>query len=411
MNRLLALFALVLVGACDAESAPAPSVAAVDAGSDASPGDGGLTSDATVNVDASPKADGAPPAPPAIRFVGRFDTRDPAGPRCSFSGCRIIADYTGTDVSVRLAETPGITGSSELDVVVDGVVLPQKLSPTAGAADYALTTGLAPGPHQIELYRRTEASDGVTQFLGFSYGGGGRLLAPRPAPTRRIEIVGDSTTTGYGVEGAGPTCPDPGYSAKYKNFRKAFGARLGARFGADVVAVSYSGKGLTQNLYRPDTLLLPTLYRRALADDPASTWSFPAGTAPDAVFLMVGANDFTIGVPVDNGPASYADFEAAYKAFVADIRSKYPVAHVWCLVSPGVSDAFPVGRNMRSNIRNAAAATVAARAAAGDARVYLYELPEAEASDKTACDYHPNAALHQRMADTLAPLVTSKLGW
>ena len=68
----------------------------------------------------------------------------------------------------RLSETPGITGSSELDVVVDGVVLPQKLSPTAGAADYPLTTGLAPGPHQIELYRRTEASDGVTQFLGFS---------------------------------------------------------------------------------------------------------------------------------------------------------------------------------------------------------------------------------------------------
>ncbi|NOU30864.1 MAG: hypothetical protein HOO96_23450, partial [Polyangiaceae bacterium] len=183
------------------------------------------------------------------------------------------------------------------------------------------------------------------------------------------------------------------------------------RFGADVVAVNYSGKGLTQNLYRPDTLLLPTLYHRALADDPASTWSSPAGTAPDAVFLMVGANDFTIGVPVDNGPASYADFEAAYKAFVADIRSTYPAAHVWCLVSPGVSDAFPVGRNMRSNIRNAAAATVAARAAAGDGRVYLYELPEAEASDKTACDYHPNAALHQRMADTLAPLVTSKLGW
>ncbi|NOU32776.1 MAG: hypothetical protein HOO96_33135, partial [Polyangiaceae bacterium] len=280
MKRLVALFALLLVGACDAESAP-PSVTAVsDAGVDAGADDAGLAPDVGPVHDAGPPSDAAPPALPAIRFVGRFDTRDPAGPRCSFSGCRIIAEYTGTDVTVRLSETPAITASSELDVVVDGVVLPQKLSPTAGAADYALTSGLAPGPHQIELYRRTEASDGVTQFLGFSYGGGGRLLGPRPAPTRRIEIVGDSTTTGYGVEGAGPTCPDPGYSAKYKNFRKAFGARLGARFGADVVAVNYSGKGLTQNLYRPDTLLLPTLYHRALADDPASTWSSPAGTAP-----------------------------------------------------------------------------------------------------------------------------------
>jgi lysophospholipase L1-like esterase len=357
--------------------------------------------------DAGPDAQAAP----ALRFVGRFDTRDPAGPRCAFSGCRIIAYYTGTDVSVRLAETPGITGSSEFDVVIDGVVQPQKLSPTAGAQDYVLATGLPAGTHEVELYRRTEASDGVTQFLGFTYGGGGRLLAPRPAPVRRIEIVGDSTTTGYGVEGAGPTCPDPGYSAKYKNFRKAFGARLGARFGADVQTANFSGKGLTQNLYRPDTLLLPTQYQRALPDDAASLWSFPATNLADAVFLMVGANDFTFGVPVDNGPANYTDFENAYKAFVGNIRTRYPLAHMFLLVSPGVSDFFPVGRNMRSNIRNAATAAMAARAALGDTRVYLHEFAEADASEKTACDYHPNAALHQKMADELAPLVTTKLGW
>ena len=33
--------------------------------------------------------------------MGRFDTADPAGPKCSWPGCRIIARFEGTRVSVR----------------------------------------------------------------------------------------------------------------------------------------------------------------------------------------------------------------------------------------------------------------------------------------------------------------------
>src|SRR5438552_18817826 len=46
-------------------------------------------------------ADPGPTGPPAISFIGRFDTRDPAGPKAAWPGSRIVIRFEGTDLSVR----------------------------------------------------------------------------------------------------------------------------------------------------------------------------------------------------------------------------------------------------------------------------------------------------------------------
>src|SRR5688500_11954380 len=83
-----------------------------------------------------------------VRFVGRVDTSDPNSPRFAWSGSGLVARFDGTFLAVRLG------GGQEYTVVVDGVVGP-KLVPTGGFD--LLAQGLAPGVHQVELYRRTEA--------------------------------------------------------------------------------------------------------------------------------------------------------------------------------------------------------------------------------------------------------------
>lgn len=91
---------------------------------------------------------------------------------------------------------------------------------------------------QFSLPFRSEAQNGTTQFLGYDFGGG-VLLAPPARKARRLEIIGDSVSSGYGVEGVGlgPTCPGPNYAARYENFRVSMGGPyLPARSGRPVRA-------------------------------------------------------------------------------------------------------------------------------------------------------------------------------
>jgi hypothetical protein len=145
------------------------------------------------------------PTDSGVRFVGRIDTRQAGSTRFAWSGSGILFRFNGTEASVRLNDN----GGRFFTVLVDGQ---QKanLETSSGARAYPVATGLAPGDHEVRLYRRTEASQGVTSFLGVELNGG-TLLAPPPAPERRIELIGDSISCGYGnggpIRAASPRTP------------------------------------------------------------------------------------------------------------------------------------------------------------------------------------------------------------
>jgi hypothetical protein len=359
-----------------------------------------------------------PSGPPAVQFLGRFDTRDPAGPKTSWPGEQIIARFNGAEVSVTLNEidysweegTP-----SYWDVTIDGTLNPQPLILKAGSNVYALATGLATGTtHQVELYRRTEAQNGLTQFLGFDFGADGALQSPPGRKTRRIEVIGDSQSAGFGIVGSsvGPSCPPPvEWSSYWQNYRQAWPVDLGTDLNAEVNGTVYSGKGVYINIWRDDTDTMPLLFNRADPIDPNSTWDFTQYT-PEAVLIMMGGNDFAIGQPQETtGPATLQEFTDAYTKFVTDIRSKYAAAHIFLVTSPSVSDDEPAGHRTRTNVMAGIAATVRARAAAGDAKVYAVTPPVGVASELTACDGHGTPAFHQRLADQLATEVKKATGW
>lgn len=351
------------------------------------------------------------PGGPALRFVGRFDTRDAAGPICGWPGCRIIANFHGTAVNARLEERVDSWmqgGPSEWDVMIDGVLEP-KLVLALGAHDYVLASALPDGPHRVELYRRSETQTGYTQFLGYDFDGGTLLPPPLPAP-HRIEFVGDSQPAAFGIEGVGPDCPGPDWAAQYENFHRSLSARLGEILDADLHGTIYSGKGFVRNISRPDTDTMPIIYPRANPVDPTSVWDF-SRFVPDVIVVMMGGNDFAIGQPVDDGPAPLADFTAAVHAMVATFRVHSPQAHVFLALSPSVSDASPPTTMSRTNLKIAFDAIASERAAAGDARVYSVAPPVAAESELTGCDGHGNAAYHERVARQLAVMVKAHTAW
>lgn len=420
---LCLLPSIVLAAACDGDATPdtssttSPNQPAAASDAAEATRDGGSAAPTAAGGDGSPAPsippEPAPSGPPRVDFIGRFDTRDPAGPRCAWPGCRIVARFEGTSVSARLSEITQswmAGGPSEWDVAIDGQWKP-KLVMAAGPKDYVLATGLPTGVHTVELYKRSEAQNGATQFLGYDFGDG-KLLAPPVRKARRLEIIGDSQPAAFGVEGVGqgPMCPGLNYAAQWQNFRRSFGARLGEGLDAEVYGTVYSGKGMFKNIWHPDTVTMPMLFPRALPTDASSTWDFSAWV-PDVVVIMIGGNDFAVGQPVDEGAATLAEFTDAYDAFVVGVRGRYAAAHVFLVTSPSVSDEQPADRYSRTNVMAGIEGVRARRNGAGDAKVYAVTPPPALPSELTGCEGHGSPEFHQRVANDLAPIIRSKTGW
>jgi lysophospholipase L1-like esterase len=371
--------------------------------------------DAGADHDAASEEDAGPPA---VGIVGRVDTRDQLGPRAAWPGVTLRARFEGAKVEVTLDESFAgwMSGApSEWSVVVDGVTQP-KLVTKAGVHTYSLATNLGGGPHTVELVRRSEAQNGVTQFRGFGFGQGGVLLPPPLRAKRRIEVIGDSSVTGYGVEGvgyAGNDCPGVDHAARWQDFGLAWGSVVARAFQAEVHATAYSGKGLVRNIWRPDTDALAALYWRANPLDSTSNWSTNS-FVPDVIATMFGANDFAVGQPDEsgaNGPATLTQFQTAYRDFVGALRAAYPDAHLFLGISPTVSDAFPTGRTVRTNLVSTATLVAGERATAGDLRVHVFQPGVATGAEATGCGGHATGALHARIAGELAALIRAKLGW
>lgn len=397
---------LALVAACAADQdSPGAKVDPVVAAGEPGP------STAPVPKPDAPAPAPEDPGPPAVRYVGRFDTRDAAGPIAAWPGARVIARFSGTEVSVELDERveSWMDGSpSEWDVILDGK-LGDKLVTRPGRARYTLAKDLAKGTHEVELYRRSEAQNGVTQILGFDFGGGA-LLPPPLRKARRVEIVGDSQSTGFGVEGRGYAdldCPGPDHASRWQSFRRAWGARLGESLGAEVHAAAFSGKGMVKNIWRPDREAMPEVFLRANPLDPSSTWDFKAW-APHAVVVMIGGNDFAEGQPDEGGAnraATAAEFTAAYRTFVSMLLGAHPGVKVFLATSPSARDEG--GRAARTRI----AQTIATVAGEHPGDVVDATPAVAPPTELDGCNGHGNDAFHTRVAAEIGEKVRARLGW
>jgi Carbohydrate esterase 2 N-terminal len=371
-------------------------------GADASGPDAALP-DASVDaaaLDAAADADLG--MAPAVRYVGRFDESDPSGPTVAWPGARAIVRFEGTALEATLKEAGGGPGGTTyLDVLVDGVLRTPPLVLPQGTQAYALATGLAAGVHVVEVVKRTEANLGSVQFRGFSYPGGGRLLAPLPAPSRRIELMGNSAIDGFGVDGMGPECAGGNAPPETSNARKSAGYIASARLGADFVLLGASGKGVSINITMGDPETFPLLFERTLPNDPASRWT-PSKFIPDA-FVLVPSN-----LDID---LSDAALNAAYENFILKVRAAYPSAHLFLTVSAYSTDDYPANAMTRTRLVQMTSAIAARRAAAGDAKVYANAMTVYTDAQLTGCAYHPGPALHMQMAGELEGFIRTRLGW
>jgi lysophospholipase L1-like esterase len=363
----------------DDDAGPQPSADAADTSS---------LPDSVVPIDTAPVL--IQESEPGVRLVGRFDRANPPQPSFGWSGSTMIARFQGTGASLRIDGSPNL-----FTVVVDGMVAPV-LSVASGVTQYTLASDLPPGLHDVVVSRRTEGNQGESRLLGLDVLDG-ELLAPPAHPDRRIEIYGDSITAGYGMDGAGPSCP---WSAATENHYLTYAAIAARELGADLHTIAWSGIGMYRNYgsAAPSPDAMPAVYARTLPTQEGSTWDF-ATWQPHVVVINLGTND----VSTQGDPGS--PFRTAYLDFVRALRERYPNTFFVLAIGPMLEGS------QFTAIKNHLQAVINTRAGEGDDRMSYLQFPVQLASDGYGCDYHPSAKTNAKMAPLLVAELRARLSW
>jgi lysophospholipase L1-like esterase len=343
-----------------------------------------------------------PPDASELRFSGRVDRSAPEGPRFAWSGTSLTVRFTGTSLGLRLRELPkkGEGGPNRFRVSVDGQPW-RDLYLDWVPVLYRVAEGLPPGEHVLRLEKETEALVGEVQLLGLVLDPGARVLPAPPAPSRRLEFIGDSGLTGFGIEGKDVKC---GFSPETQRASLTWPLLTAQALEAEAFLLAVSGKGVAVNYNDDPTPSMAQLYERTLPDREDSRWDFQAWQ-PDAVLIQLGSNDFWKRHP------GTARFRGAYEGLVRSIRARYPQAPIVCLLGPGLFDDWPPGVHARASLRALLSDMVEALRQEGETRVHLVEVPVRAREEGIGCQWHPSARTHQRVAGQLTALLRELLGW
>ena len=327
-----------------------------------------------------------------VSYVGRWDMSDAVAPGCQWpaTGIRLRVENT-SELTANFDET----GKDLWQVAVDGKPT-QVLALQAGAHDYPIN--LPPLPpaigrpivHTVELVKRTEAFVGTTRFRGFDLVGQGPLP---PAPVkRRIEVVGDSITCGYGNEGANQ---NEHFKPETENAYMSYASIAARTVNADVSIVAWSGRKLW-----PDNTM-PEIYDRILPTQPSPIYRFE-GQAPQAVVINLATNDFGRANPDEE------KWTGAYEGFIKRIWSHYPHSQIYCATGSMMSDGFPPQRKALSTLVGYLQRMIARM---NDPRVHLIQFDQQKMEDGLGSDWHPSVKTDGIMGAKLAESLKRDLGW
>ncbi|CAG9951546.1 unnamed protein product [Clonostachys rosea f. rosea IK726] len=321
----------------------------------------------------------------AVRFLGRVD---PEKRELTWPGTGVLFTFTGTSASVAFTS---VSGDNSVEVVVDDGI-PTIIDNVSGTS--IDTPTLEQGQHTVNIRKRSEAGFGTLTVGEVAVTGG--KLGCATVPGKRIQIIGDSITVGYGLDGTFP-CTN---TAALENAPKTYGALTAKNISAEYDIIAWSGIGLTRNYMGSDDYPnMSQRWTRYGAHDADNSYTFPESDTPDIVVINLGTNDFSyLGV---RDPLNVETFTEAMVEFVQVVQGHYPKAELFLTSSPMLGDSWPEGDLQHTTHANAVKSVVDK---IGN-KVHFVEFPSQ--GSVVACDYHPVAEEHEKMAVILTSAIQS----
>lgn len=274
----------------------------------------------------------------------------------------------------------------------DGPVPVRKFEVASPRETWLLHQSDAPQTHRVRLVKLTENSKTFLGIAGFS--AEGEFLPVEQPPAKRLEIVGDSITCGYGN-----LVKDPGrhFFSADEDAWQAYGPLAARKLGWNCSCVSISGITAVKHPgwmgdYAMEELYAYTdrVHQEKLGLAPEA-WDF-AKTPNDAVVLNLGTND-CFGILFCPEAGELERFSDAYLSFLKEVRRlNGPDTHIVCALGTMNYYLF----------HDIAVAVEAHKRQTGDARVHLLRFAPIHPFDGLGADGHPSLDTHAKMAGELA---------
>lgn len=330
-----------------------------------------------------------------------------------YSGSGITFRFRGKKAGAVLCsnvEDHDENGRAWVAVFVNEEVTPTKRFPLETTKkEYVIYESLQEEEVTITLMKYSEAEYAVCGIQEI-FTDAEELLPPPEAKKRKIEIIGDSITCGYGVEGQ---VTDEIFTTATENPMKSYSMQMARGLDADENIVAWNGKGVITSYVGeegdiPDTSwLVPMLYdytdagcERDYFHNPKETWEkwdhsrFQA----DVVTVYLGTNDASY---TREFPERKEKFCTAYVKFLEKIRKAQPKASIFCMLGN-------MDQRLCSTVEEAVNRY---RKDHEETNVYYLALPLQKEEDGLGTFWHPTYVTQKKTADLAVKFIKETMGW
>lgn len=329
-----------------------------------------------------------------------------------YSGTSIQFRFHGTKSTAHILSNPSSYPSFHqawLAVYIDNSTEPYIRFPlTEEESDYVLYEGDTPKDVTITIMKYSEpeyAACGIAWIETDSE----TLLPLPPKKKRKILMIGDSITCGYGVEGS---MSDMEHKTEIENPAKAYSLLTANALHAEPHIVAWNGKGvITQYIGEEDipdsTWLVPMLYdyvdaglERDYFHLPEQKWERfnTKEYTPDIITIYLGTNDASYTKDV---PARILAFKKGYYTFLKKVHHDYKHAPILCMLG-----------TMDRRLCEAVHDTVKQfRIFHPGVKISYLSLPMQEESDGLGTFWHPSPTTHQKVADLVTTKIKKMMHW
>lgn len=320
----------------------------------------------------------------------------------SYSGVSFKITTNSSIIHAVFEDLSGPSNSNYFNVIID-----DKITKTLKVGDkkkkYVLAENLSPNTtHVIEIFKRTEANVGSSRFHGFEISSNADLI-PTEKPKKKLLLIGDSFSCGYGNLAEIPAPPEGnpsvGFSPQNEDNYFAWGAISSRTMNYQYHCIAYSGRGMYRNNTGTKNGTLPKIFDRIEPDNEQSIKWKHKDYNPDIIVIKLGTNDFMYEA-FQNIPVDSTEYVETYIKFIKRLNKLHPEAKIICVAGGLMSDEWPEGKFALSRIKSMIKQVVISTNDIFKSEKSFYlELPTHHSIYGE--DWHPTVSWHEKYAELL----------
>ncbi len=381
----LMLAVLMVLGACSAQT---------PAGSDPLNSTGATTSttaptEPEVTDEIAIESNVFTVSPNTVRMLGRYHldiTRAVYGFYNSAAGITFAFDGTSLDLHLSAGQYIENWINYFMVYIDDQEPIPVRIEKDGW---YTIATDLDPDVrHTVRVLKSSMCNAGAAYIHRVRLSEGAKLYSVPVTTTRKIQVIGDSITCGYGTRWDGI---EEDEVTMYQGGDNSYAVLLAEQLNAELEVIAISGGGVGNNAGDKPYSVIPSYKQQDMHNGIECDFS---KFVPDVVVIALGTNDQGHENPPSEFIANGADF-------VRFIRQQYPDALiVWTYGVMGDSYSTHI-EEMIVDLR-----------AEGEKNVYYLQTTAPTMDEAPFGQHgHPGQKTHIRMANELEAFIRDLTGW